>query len=47
MIAPPEDAGNSAPGWVMTSIFSIEFAGIPSKKDVKSLLEILRGRPLR
>jgi hypothetical protein len=37
-MAPPEVAGNSAPGCVIISIFSIAFAGIPSKKSFSSVV---------
>jgi len=45
IIAPPEVAGNSAPGCVMISIFSIAFAGIPSRKEFSSLVVMLSGLP--
>jgi hypothetical protein len=44
-MAPPEVAGNSAPGCVIISIFSIAFAGIPSKKAFSSVVEIFSGLP--
>ena len=45
IIAPPEVAGNSAPGCVIISILSMEFANKSSDYQFSSLEYIFNGLP--